>query len=202
MFKMDELNVIIAGVGGQGILFMSRVLGHAAVKRGLNFIQTEVHGLSQRYGSIHTEIRIGKDVQSPLILEGTLDLLIALEPLEALRKANYVNQRTTVVMDVHEIPPVTAYIEKARVPDVDEIISDLKAVGAKKIITVSATDIAVEIGDPVLANSVMLGAVSTAGVLPFSKDEIRSSLSELSPARYRELNLRAFDAGLKEAKDR
>ncbi|MGB9631339.1 MAG: indolepyruvate oxidoreductase subunit beta [Candidatus Methanodesulfokora sp.] len=199
---MDELNVIIAGVGGQGILFMSRVLGHAAVKKGLNFIQTEVHGLSQRYGSIHTEIRIGRDVQSPLILEGTLDLLMALEPLEALRKATYVNQRTIVVMDIHEIPPVTAYIEKARIPDVDEIISDLKALGAKKVFTVRATDIAVELGDPVLANSVILGAASTTGVLPFSKDEIRSSLSDLSPARYREQNLRAFDAGLKEVEER
>jgi len=199
---MDELNVIIAGVGGQGILFMSRVLGHAAVKRGLNFIQTEVHGLSQRYGSIHTEVRIGRDVQSPLILEGTLDLLIALEPIEALRKATYVNQRTTVVMDVHEIPPVTAYIERARIPSVDEIISDLKALGAKKVITVRATDIAVELGDPVLANSVILGAASKAEVLPFSEDEIRSSLSELSPARYRELNLKAFDAGLREAESR
>lgn len=199
---MDELNVIIAGVGGQGILFMSRVLGHAAVKRGLNFIQTEVHGLSQRYGSIHTEVRIGRDVQSPLILEGTLDLLIALEPIEALRKATYVNQRTTVVMDVHEIPPVTAYIERARIPSVDEIISDLKALGAKKVITVRATDVAVELGDPVLANSVILGAASKAEVLPFSEDEIRSSLSELSPARYRELNLKAFDAGLREAESR
>ncbi len=199
---MDELNVIIAGVGGQGILFMSRVLGHVAVKKGLNFIQTEVHGLSQRYGSIHTEIRIGRDVQSPLILEGTLDLLMALEPLEALRKATYVNQRTIVVMDIHEIPPVTAYIEKARIPDVDEIISDLKALGAKKVFTVRATDIAVELGDPVLANSVILGAASTTGVLPFSKDEIRSSLSDLSPARYREQNLRAFDAGLKEVEER
>ena len=199
---MDELNVIIAGVGGQGILFMSRVLGHVAVKKGLNFIQTEVHGLSQRYGSIHTEIRIGKDVQSPLILEGTLDLLIALEPLEALRKANYVNQRTTVVMDIHRIPPVTAYIEKARIPDVDEIISDLKALGAKKIFTVRATDIAVELGDPVLANSVILGAASTTGVLPFSKEEIRNSLSELSPRRYVEQNLRAFDAGLRGVEER
>lgn len=117
-----EFNVIVAGVGGQGILFITGVIARAALKLGLNFTQSEVHGLSQRYGSIRTELRIGKDISSPLILEGTLDLLIALEPLEGLRQAPYISERTTVVMNDHVIPPVGAYLERFPIPSFEEVL--------------------------------------------------------------------------------
>ncbi len=189
------MNVIIAGVGGQGILFTSRVIGEAALRKGIRYIQSEVHGLSQRYGSIHTEIRLGEKVMSPLIMEGTLDLMMALEPLEALRRVRYMCKKTVVVMNDHVIPPVISYLEKMEVPDLQEIIYLLRKVGVKKIYLVSATKLAMKAGDPVVANSVLLGAAAKVGVLPFTKEELMSSLSDLSPERFREINLRAFDLG-------
>ncbi len=193
--SVREFNVIVAGVGGQGILFTTNVIARAALKLGLNFAQSEVHGLSQRYGSIRTELRIGSDVSSPLILEGTLDLLIALEPLEGLRQAPYISGRTTVVMNNHVIPPVGAYLERFPIPSFDEILELMKSLNPKQIMVLNAYDIAKEAGDYLVANTVMLGAAQATGVLPFTEGVLREALEEVSPSRYRDLNLRAFDLG-------
>lgn len=190
-----EFNVIIAGVGGQGILFITNVLSRAALKMGLNFTQSEVHGLSQRYGSIRTELRIGSDVSSPLIMEGTLDLLIALEPLEGLRQAPYISERTTVVMNDHIIPPVGAYLERFPIPTFEEILGLMRKLNPKKIMKLNAYEVAERAGDYVAANTVMLGAAQATGVLPFPDGLLREALEEASPAKYRDLNLRAFNLG-------
>ncbi|HDI73533.1 MAG TPA: hypothetical protein ENF57_00815 [Candidatus Korarchaeota archaeon] len=190
-----EFNVIVAGVGGQGILFITNVIARAALKLGLNFAQSEVHGLSQRYGSIRTELRIGKDISSPLILEGTLDLLIALEPLEGLRQAPYISERTTVVMNDHVIPPVGAYLERFPIPSFEEVLELMGELNPKDVITLSAYKLAEKARDYIAANTVMLGAVQATGVLPFPEGVLREALEEVSPPRYRDLNLRAFDLG-------
>ena len=192
---VEEFNIIVSGVGGQGILFATNVLAKTALKMGLDFTQSEVHGLSQRYGSIHTELRVGKKIWSPLILEGTLDLLISIEPLEALRMAPYISERTTVVMNTHIIPPVGAYLERFEVPDLEEVIQLLSSLNPKKVITLDASRLAEEAGDVIATNSVMLGAAEGSGALPFPEGLLRKSLEETSPSRYRDLNLRAFDLG-------
>ncbi len=193
--SVKEFNVIVSGVGGQGILFTTNVIARAALKLGLNFAQSEVHGLSQRYGSIRTELRIGKDVSSPLILEGTLDLLISLEPLEGLRQAPYISERTTVVMNDHIIPPVGAYLERFPIPSFEEVLDLMKSLNPKSIITLSAYDLAEKAGDYIAANTVMLGAAEASRALPFPEGVLREALVEVSPARYRDLNLKAFDLG-------
>lgn len=190
-----EFNVIVAGVGGQGVLFTTNVMARAALKMGLNFAQSEVHGLSQRYGSIRTELRIGSEVTSPLILEGTLDLLIALEPLEGLRQAPYISERTTVVMNDHIIPPIGAYLDRFPIPSFDEVLDLLRKLDPKRVTTLNAYEIAGRAGDYIVANTVMLGAAQATGVLPFPEKILREVLEEVSPARYRDLNLRAFDLG-------
>lgn len=193
--ELQEFNIIVSGVGGQGILFATNVLAKAALKMGLDLTQSEVHGLSQRYGSIHTELRIGKKIWSPLILEGTLDLLIAIEPLEALRMAPYISERTTVIMNTHIIPPVGAYLERFDVPDLDEILHLLSELNPRKVLTLKASELAEEAGDVIATNSVMLGAAEGSGALPFPEGLLREALEETSPPRYRDLNLRAFDLG-------
>ncbi len=193
--EVKEFNIIVSGVGGQGILFTTNVIARAALKLGLNFAQSEVHGLSQRYGSIRTELRIGENVSSPLILEGTLDLLISLEPLEGLRQAPYISKRTTVVMNDHIIPPVGAYIERFPIPSFEEVLDLMKSLNPKDIITLSAYKLAEKAGDYIVANTVMLGAAEASGALPFPEGALREALEEVSPARYRDLNLKAFDLG-------
>ncbi len=192
---VKEFNIIVAGVGGQGVLFTSRVLTRAALESGLNFVQSEVHGLAQRYGSIKTEVRIGKDVVSPLIMEGTLDLLLALEPIEALRYAGYVTERTSIVLNTHLVAPVGAYLERLRIPKLEEILDALNGLGPKRLVTLNAVELAAEAGDIVATNSVLLGAADALRVLPFEEGVLRRALEEESPKRYVELNLRAFDLG-------
>jgi len=190
---------MLAGVGGQGILFATNVLVRTALRLGMEFSQSEVHGLSQRYGSIHTELRIGEGVLSPLILQGTLDLLIALEPLEALRHADQICSRTTIVLNTHLIPPPIAYLERMKIPSCDEVIEILSSLSPKRILSLDATRIASEeVGDPITTNSVMLGAASATGVLPFPPGEVRRTLGELSPPHLRDANLKAFDLGIRE----
>ncbi len=193
--SVKEFNIIVSGVGGQGILFTTNVIARAALKLGLNFAQSEVHGLSQRYGSIRTELRIGEDISSPLILEGTLDLLISLEPLEGLRQAPYISERTTVVMNDHIIPPVGAYIERFPIPSFEEVLELMRSLNPKNILTLSAYKLAEKAGDYIVANTVMLGAAEASGALPFPEGTLREALEEVSPARYRDLNLKAFDLG-------
>ncbi len=198
---MDEVNVIVSGVGGQGILFATNVLVRTALNKGINFAQSEVHGLAQRYGSIHTEIRFGPKVKSPLILEGTLDLLIAMEPLEAMRQANYISERTTIVSNTHIVPPPSAYLERFPIPRIDEIKELLLSLNPKKLIMFDATEIATKkVGDPLVTNSVMLGGASATEILPFSFDDVREVLKSVVPERYRELNLKAFDLGYEEVR--
>ncbi|RLG54601.1 MAG: hypothetical protein DRO00_00810 [Thermoproteota archaeon] len=197
----DEINVIVSGVGGQGILFATNVIIRTALEKGLNFAQSEVHGLAQRYGSIHTEIRIGPKVKSPLILEGTLDLLIAMEPLEAMRYANYVSERTTIISNSHIVPPQSAFLERFPIPSIDEIKDLLLSLNPRGLIMFDATEIASkQVGDPIVTNSVMLGGASATGILPFSAQDIRGVLQSLVPEKYKESNMRAFDLGYKEVK--
>ncbi len=195
MGEIREFNVMVAGVGGQGILFTTNVIARAALKMGINFVQSEIHGLSQRYGSIRTELRIGSEVHSPLILEGTLDLLIGMEPLETLRQAPYISERTSIVMSDHIIPPISAYLARLRVPSLEEILDDLRSLRPKRLAVVDAYGLAEKAGDYIAANVVILGAAQAIGSLPFPNGVLREAVEELSPARYRDLNLRAYDLG-------
>ncbi|MDW8035005.1 MAG: indolepyruvate oxidoreductase subunit beta [Candidatus Korarchaeum sp.] len=195
MSEVREFNVIVAGVGGQGILFTTNVIARAALKMGINFVQSEIHGLSQRYGSIRTELRIGSDVHSPLILEGTLDLLIGMEPLETLRHAPYISERTTIVMSDHIIPPTIAYLARSRIPSLEEILDELRSLRPKRLEVVDAYGLAERAGDYIAANVVIIGAAQATGALPFSDEILRGTVEELSPPRYRDLNLRAYDLG-------
>ncbi|MCS7102647.1 MAG: 2-oxoacid:acceptor oxidoreductase family protein, partial [Candidatus Korarchaeum sp.] len=150
---------------------------------------------SQRYGSIRTELRIGSDVHSPLILEGTLDLLIGMEPLETLRHAPYISERTTIVMSDHIIPPTIAYLARSRIPSLEEILDELRSLRPKRLEVVDAYGLAERAGDYIAANVVIIGAAQATGALPFSDEILRGTVEELSPPRYRDLNLRAYDLG-------
>ncbi len=193
--ELDEFNIIVAGVGGQGILFTSRVITAAALEAGMRFVQSEVHGLAQRYGSIHTEIRLGRDVRSPLIMPGTLDLLIALEPIEGARFAGYMSGKTSAIVNTYMIPPISAFVEGRKIPELEEILEAIRSAGPGRLVPIPATELAAEAGDPVTTNVVVLGAAAAMGALPFDEGDVRAALGRVTPERYLEVNLRAFDLG-------
>ena len=150
----ETTSVIVAGVGGHGVILASELLAMAAVNAGHNTKQTEVHGIAQRGGSVHSHVRYGGRVYSPLIKPGEADLLIATEKLEGLRFAHYVRQGGTVVMNSYELPPSGSdgqYPHKA---------CDFLRDRGYCVIAFNATEAAAALGNARVSNVMLLGAAS------------------------------------------
>jgi len=186
-------SLMFAGVGGQGSLLIAELTSLAAVGEGFDVKQTEVHGVSQRGGSVETHVRFGDKVHSPVVTPGEADAVIALEKLEALRFAHYVDAKdgTILVNDYELIPGSVANAEKIYP---HETIDFLKSKGLR-VSALPASKIARELGDGRMANVVLLGALST--LLPISQETWEKTLHFRIPARYLEGNLRAFASGKK-----
>jgi indolepyruvate ferredoxin oxidoreductase beta subunit len=189
--KNDTTNVLMAGVGGQGTLVASEALALAALAEGLKAKQSEVHGVAQRGGSVVSHVRFGKEVHSPLIRCGDVDVLFAQERLEALRYAHYVKEGGAIVMDNRAIKPI-------QMPGVDEspYPEDVPEFLRKKgyvVRVVPAIESAVELGDKRCANVVLLGAM--ADQVPLSDEAWQTAIEKRFPKKILDLNQRAFAEG-------
>jgi indolepyruvate ferredoxin oxidoreductase beta subunit len=182
---------MFAGVGGQGSLLIAELTSLAAVQEGYDVKQTEVHGVSQRGGSVETHVRFGEKVHSPIVTPGEADAVIGLEKLEALRFAHVIHPQTGVVLvnDYEIVPGSVADAEKLYP---HESIDFLQAKGLR-VVTLPASQIARTLGDGRMANVVMLGALST--LLPFKQETWQKTLRLRLPPRYLEANQHAFEAG-------
>ena len=187
---------MIAGVGGQGVLIISEVLGEAALREGLDVRVAEIHGMAQRGGSVVCSVRIGRNVHSPTIMEGSADLIVGLEPLEVLRLLRYAHSGTLTVLNRVTIVPSSAYLQGIRYPSIDKILGEICRV-SKKTFSLDAAEIAAKTGSPGTQNSVMLGFISATDRLPLSSEALKESITKASP-RYASANLEAFDLGRKE----
>ena len=192
---MHPFNIYISGVGGQGIIKTSIIIGESAMKQGLPVVMSEIHGMSQRGGEVSTQLKIGSSY-SPLIEEKSTNLLLAFEPLEALRALPMINQESYVVMNTSPIYPYNLKKSKYNYPDPKIIIKDLEN-HAKKVIILDAEKIAKEAGHILSLNMVMLGALLDK--LPIlSLPAIKESLGAHLPERHKKLlpsNLAALDQG-------
>ncbi len=191
---VKELNIIIAGVGGQGVILMSEVLGNAAVRDGLKVRGSEVLGMAQRGGSVFSNIRLGEDVFSPMTPDGKCDLLVALEPSEALRNIQYLNKNSIVMMNIRKVIPATVSMGKSTYPEIDQIKSKLESV-AGKVIALDAVDMSEKAGNRQASNVVMLGALFGSGKMPIKIETVKESIKERVPAKAVEVNMKAFDMG-------
>jgi indolepyruvate ferredoxin oxidoreductase beta subunit len=153
---IKELNVILAGVGGQGVILMSELLGHAVIEDGLSMQGSEVLGMAQRGGSVFSNIRIGDNLYAPLTPQGKCDILIAVEPSEALRYIKDLSASSLVIVNTTKVLPFTVSIGQSSYPELDVIVSELKKV-TQNVITLDATRIAEEAGNLLATNTVMLG---------------------------------------------
>ncbi len=181
-------NILIGGVGGQGSLLASQLLGKLFLARGLDVKVSEVHGMSQRGGSVVTYVRAGQQVAWPLIEPGEVDLLIALEGLEALRWAHHVKRGGAVAASSQRINPMPVLTGAAAYPDDLSPLHD----NDRKVVLLDAADLAVQAGSARCANVVLLGAAST--LLDFSLDEWQAVLDTL-PEKIKTMNKTAFDLG-------
>lgn len=188
---LKPTNVLMAGVGGQGVLLASEALALAAIEEGLEAKQSEVHGVAQRGGSVVSHVRFGPRVFSPLIRCGEVDILYAAERLEALRYAHYVKPGGRFVMDERAIKPIQLPGEPER-PYPENVPDFLRQKGFE-VLAMPAIERAVDLGEKRCANVVLLGALSTH--LDIADESWRAALTRRMPAKILDLNLRAFAAG-------
>jgi indolepyruvate ferredoxin oxidoreductase beta subunit len=186
----NMLSVVIVGVGGQGSLLASRILGHLAISGEMDVKVSEVHGMSQRGGSVITHVRMDKEpVHSPLVEQGGADAILALERLEALRALPYLKDGGLMVVGSQEILPLPVITGAVEYPkDIDD---RLAAHGNVRVI--DALSIAEKIGVPRAANVVLMGVLSRA--LPFSTRDWEDAIRACVPMRFTDANLAAFEAG-------
>jgi indolepyruvate ferredoxin oxidoreductase beta subunit len=199
----DPLNVIVTGVGGQGNVLISQLMGRALVRAGFHVTIGETYGASQRGGAVMSHLRISRQAQyGPLIPHGQGDVILGLEPLETLRVlAQYGNPAVTVIANSRPIYPLAVAIGTAHYPSVEEIARALEELSSRAWL-INATDIALDLGASILANIVMVGALVGAGVLPLAAKELELELQESLPGDRLDLNLKAFRKGLAEVKGR
>jgi indolepyruvate ferredoxin oxidoreductase, beta subunit len=195
---MHPYNIYISGVGGQGIIKTSIIIGESAMKKGLPVVMSEIHGMSQRGGEVSTQLKIGNSY-SPLIEENGANLLLAFEPLEALRALHMLNQESYVVMNTSPIYPYNLKKSKHPYPDLTLIIKELEN-HAKMVITIDAEKIAMEAGHILSLNMVMLGGAITVPKFPLNKENIIESMQQNLPEKSIKINLKAFNNGFNACK--
>jgi indolepyruvate ferredoxin oxidoreductase beta subunit len=189
-------NVLLTGVGGEGVLLTSVIIARAAVNEGHEVRGTQFHGLAQRGGSIPTQVRFGKEVYSPMIPRGQADLILGLEPIEAARGCYYASrERTNFIIDTYPIKPVYLNLLGHVYPSNEEIRRMIEPF-SKKSVFVDASNICRErFGNPVYGNVMAIGVSLSAGVLPLSRKSVLESLKTTVPRGLKE-NLAAFELGL------
>jgi len=197
----DPLNVIVTGVGGQGNVLISQLMGSALVRAGYHVTIGETYGASQRGGAVMSHLRISDQAQyGPLIPQGQADVILGLEPLETLRVlGQYGNPNVTVVTNSRPVYPLAVAVGIAHYPSVEDIVRALEEL-SRRAWMINATDIALDLGASILANIVMVGALVGAGLLPLAAKEFELELEESLPADKLDLNLKAFRRGLAEVK--
>jgi indolepyruvate ferredoxin oxidoreductase beta subunit len=192
----DPTNIIITGVGGQGNVMASRVLAGMLVNAGFIVTIGETFGMSQRGGSVMSHLRVSTNsVLSPQIPQGRADIIIALEPVEALRVlVKYGNPDVAVLANSRMVYPMGVITGEFDYPTLDEVKAMFEKISAKNWL-IDATSVAVELGNPVLSNIVMIGALAGASLLPIDRHAFEKEITKSLSADKRQINLTAYDAG-------
>lgn len=187
---LDHLfNVSLVGVGGQGILLTSDVLALAALHAGYDVKKSEIHGMSQRGGSVISQVRFGAKVFSPIIPDGESDILVSFERTEALRFAHLAKPGATILVNDMERIPVT--VSSGLQPPIQD--ADQRLAAYPGLVLLDANPLALKAGNLRAANVVLVGALST--LVPFDEEHWQAALRERIPAKFLDVNLRAFDLG-------
>jgi indolepyruvate ferredoxin oxidoreductase beta subunit len=189
--KTSECDVVIVGVGGQGVILISDVIGRAAVKAGKPVRGAETHGMAQRGGSVINHTRIGCSF-SPMVASGKADVLLALEPAEALRFCHFLAPHGVALVNTLPVHPITVTTGKAIYPPLEEILLPIKSL-CRFLRPINATALAKQAGTSQAMNVVMLGALSK--YIPLSEDLLLEALAEVVPPKFLQANAKAFSLG-------
>jgi len=194
---MDTKRCVFVGVGGQGNLLASRLLGEAALAAGIPAVVSEIHGMAQRGGVVESAVLMG-DVTSPIVSNGEADVLVGFEPLETLRSMGKANKETLVITNLQPLPPFTVSIGQGTYPPVDDVLA-LISKKVDRVISLMGNDLAEEAGNSLSLNMVMLGALIGSNSVGITADGMKETISTSTKKAFLESNLKAFDLGMKSA---
>ncbi|UCF50312.1 MAG: indolepyruvate ferredoxin oxidoreductase subunit beta [Thermoplasmatales archaeon] len=192
-----KINIILTGVGGQGVITAANILGKVALKEKINVFVSEVHGMAQRGGSVNCSVRMG-DVSGPLVSSGTADVILSTEPIEALRYIQFSNKNTKIITDINPVIPYTVSVGAEKYPDIKEVFNELKKYG--DLYKIDAVKISKDAGALITKNIVLLGALAATDVLPFKPEKLLETILENIPSKFKDMNKKAFEGGLKAIK--
>ncbi|USH00581.1 indolepyruvate oxidoreductase subunit beta [Thermococcus argininiproducens] len=198
---MKEYNIVITGVGGQGVLTAANILGWAALHAGYKVRLGEVHGMSQRFGSVISYVRFGEDVYGSMVPEGKADVMLSFEPVEALRYVNYLKEGGMVVVNTKPIVPVQVSMGMANYPSLEEIRKVFEEEFKAKWIGFNAEELAEQAGHVVTTNTVLIGALTQIPEFPLDAEHVREVIKISVPPKAVDINMKAFDLGIKAAKE-
>jgi indolepyruvate ferredoxin oxidoreductase beta subunit len=184
---------VLAGVGGQGIIYLNRVLARATMDLGYKVYCLEEHGMARRGGSVATFMRFGSEIYTPVIPSGSADLMIGFEVIESVRQLPLLKTDAAIVLNPHIIRP---FITEGEYPDKQKLLTFLKEkYTGGQLLEIDAEKISTELGSGITMNMVLLGAVSAAKVLPIPDENLLDAIKNTSLAQYTDVNLEAFNRG-------
>ena len=186
-------NILLAGVGGQGVITLGMIISQAAMEQGEKVLMSEIHGLAQRGGSVTVDVRIG-DFHAPIIPDGEVDITIGMEPLETKRALARASMGSRVVMSTEKMVPVSLSIRHEEYPDLQDIVSSISV--NFRLRTIDAVSIAENLGNYKAANIALLGFALGTGWLPISVDSVRRQIEKTFSKKALEINMKALEEGL------
>lgn len=186
------MNILISAVGGQGALLASRIFGIIAENTGQDIKLSEVHGMSQRGGSVVTHVRMGEKIYSPIVEKGTADFIMAFEQLEGARYVDWLKENGTLIVNIQQIDPMPVVSGAVKYPgDLVKEFSELPI----KLYSVDAVELAKKAGNVRTANVVLIGILASITDIP--KDIWKEAIKETVPEKFAKENLKAFELGYK-----
>jgi indolepyruvate ferredoxin oxidoreductase beta subunit len=194
-------DIVFSGVGGQGVVVISDIFCEAALLDGFDVAKAEIHGMAQRGGAIIAHVRIGDKVQAPLIERGKADIVLGFELLETARAMSMLKPEGTVVVNAKYIPPNAALACFAKPLSQEQLLSMIRA-KARAVYEVDGFGIAKKLGNMLVVNTVLLGALSALPENPVKKASLKKAMASRLKEKYVEVNLKAFQLGMKSVKSR
>jgi indolepyruvate ferredoxin oxidoreductase beta subunit len=189
---MNKTSIILAGVGGQGILTAAHIIGKAALSANKKSLISEVHGMAQRGGAVECVINIG-DIHSALICNDCADVIVSLEPVEALRQLPKIKKDGLVITDIHPVIPPSVSLGMDTYPDLEDIFKEIEVKCC--LIKIDALGIAIQSGARIAKNMVLLGALAETGLLPFPPELLLETIKKNLSSKYFTISEKAFNSG-------
>ncbi|NHI83249.1 MAG: indolepyruvate ferredoxin oxidoreductase subunit beta [Candidatus Thorarchaeota archaeon] len=191
----NAVNIVISGVGGQGVLTLAEILAKSALSQSYNVRVGEIHGMAQRGGHVVCTVRIGKNAYGPVVDAGTAQLLIGFEPIETLREIQTIAKDGHVLMNSHILYPVAVSMGQVEYPKHEEIVTNIKKF-TNNLVEIDAMKLAIQAGSSRSLNMVMFGGLIGTGIIPISEESALKEIRNAFPKKFEIVNTTAFQLGL------